>query len=238
MKAHSEHVEILSVIRARSGKPTQHTFSDNYLGNTHPRYPINAPTLRIIAREWMKEHRQMEAKEFQSVLTSLINGPSATEKFMAGVLLYVSRKPQRKFDPACFDQWLDQLIGWAEIDSVCTGPYTATEIPIDWKRWKKILVAFSKSKNINKRRASIVLLCSPLSKPGNENLLPVAFVNIDRLKHEKSVLITKAISWVLRSGVRYYKAEVQKYVNANKDSLPKIAVRETMVKLKTGRKNR
>jgi 3-methyladenine DNA glycosylase AlkD len=237
MKPNPHHSEILSAIIRRSGKPTQHTFLDSYLGNTHPRYPIDVPTLRLIAKEWMKDHRDMPAKDFHLMLTGLINAPSATEKCMAGVLLDASTKTQRKFDPHTFDTWLDQLEGWAEVDTVCTGPFTVTEIPNDWQRWKKILVNLSKSKNINKRRASLVLLCSPLSKPGNEHLLPVAFANIDRVKHETPVLITKAISWLLRSAVRYYGADVKKYLAVNKDTLPKIAVRETSVKLKTGKKS-
>ena len=51
-------------------------------------------------------------------------------------------------------------------------------------------------------------------------------------------MITKAISWLLRSMIRHYKNEVSDYVNAQADTLPKIAVRETLVKLKTGRKTK
>lgn len=62
--------------------------------------------------------------------------------------------------------------------------------------------------------------------------------NIERLKHEKEILITKAISWVLRSAVTHHEQAVKRYVLANKDTLPKIAVRETLVKIKTGTKTK
>jgi 3-methyladenine DNA glycosylase AlkD len=230
------HKEILILIKENSGTPTQHTFLDGYLGNEHPRYPINNPTLRLIAKEWMKEHRSLPAADFEKLLTSLIQGDSSTEKFMAGMLMDVSTKEQRKFDPSVFDVWLDHLIGWAEIDVVCTGQYTITEIPGQWKAWEKLLVKFSKSKNISKRRASIVLLCSPLSKHNDDFLAAMAFANIDRLKHEKEILITKAISWVLRSMVRHHRKDLVAYLDKNGNSLPKIAVRETNRKLDTGRK--
>lgn len=231
------HDEILKIIKANAGTPTLHTFSDSYLGNTHPRYPINTPDLRLIAKEWMKEHKSMTAIRFQKLLTSLIKGKSSTEKTMTGILLDVSTKDQRKFDPACFNDWLNHLVGWAEIDSVCTGKYTITEIPTNFATWKKLLLGFSKSKNIGKRRASLVFLCSPISQGPNPQLANLAFTLIDKLKSEKEILITKAISWLLRSMVRYHKSMVADYLKSNRESLPAIAVRETMVKIETGKKN-
>jgi 3-methyladenine DNA glycosylase AlkD len=74
-------------------------------------------------------------------------------------------------------------------------------------------------------------------KPDNDELVEVALQNIDRLKGEKEVLITKAISWVLRSMIKQYRKRVSAYIAENKTTLPAIAVRETMMKLKTGRKS-
>lgn len=235
----SHHKNLLGEIKNRSGKATQHTYLDNYLGNDHPRYPISSPVLRIIAKEWMKVNKEKIAlKDFTALLTSLIEGESATEKTMAGILLDYAPASLKKFNPSLFDSWLDHLKGWAEVDVLCTGTYTISEIPENFTAWKKLLIAFSKSKQIEKRRASIVLLCSPLSKVKDDRLIEITFQNIDRLKSEKEILITKAISWVLRSAVKLYKKEVQDFVNLNVDTLPKIAVRETMVKLKTGKKTK
>src|SRR5687768_11387165 len=108
------HQEILQLIKKNSGTPTQHTFEDSYLGNTHPRYPINAPAMRRIGKEWMRAHRDISAKQFSEMLTSLIEGKSSTEKVMAGILMDAATKVQRKFDPFLFDDWLNHLEGWAE----------------------------------------------------------------------------------------------------------------------------
>jgi 3-methyladenine DNA glycosylase AlkD len=97
------------------------------------------------------------------------------------------------------------------------------------------LLQLNKSKNINKRRASIVLLCLPLRIHDNR-IPPVAFSLIDNLKHEKEILITKAISWVLRSMVKHHREALEEYLHENKETLPSIAVRETLMKLKTGKK--
>ena len=233
---HPHHKEILDIIKENSGEATRHTFLDRYLGNTHPRYAINAPTLRLIAKEWMKDHKKTSAAEFAKILASLIKGKSATEKFFAGILLDASTQQQRQFDPRSFEKWLDHLVGWAEVDSVCTGDYTITAIPANFVSWKKILVRLSKSKNINKRRASLVFLCSPLRRVKDKRLAAIAIQNVDRLKHEKEPLITKAISWVLRSMVNHHKLLLESYLKKNQKELPAIAVRETTTKLKTGRK--
>lgn len=234
----SFHRQILHKIKEKAVKPTQHTFLNNYLGNQHPRYAIGATELRAIAKEWMKENAGMTAESFAQVLNDLIHGESSTEKWMAGILLDYSKKEQRKFDPSLFDDWLDQLEGWAEIDAVCTSKYTRTEIVNQWKKWKPLLTRFSKSKNISKRRASIVLFCSPLSQFENKDLSEVALQNVDRLKSEKNVLITKAVSWVLRSMIKHNRTIVEEYVKENGSTLPKIALRETLVKLETGRKTK
>jgi 3-methyladenine DNA glycosylase AlkD len=233
----SYHEEILGLIKKHAGQATQHTFLDGYLGNSHPRYAISAPVLRRIAKEWMREHRDLSCKEFSNLLSSLIKAPSSTEKCMAGILLDASTKEQGKFDPKLFDKWLDHLEGWAEVDTVCTGTYTKTEITGQWKSWKALISKFSKSKNINKRRASLVLFCSPLRSSDDERLADHALVIVDRLKHEKEILITKAISWVLRSMEKLHRQKLEHYLDENATTLPKVALRETMIKLKTGLKS-
>jgi 3-methyladenine DNA glycosylase AlkD len=233
------HREILNLILSHSGTPTKHTFLDDYLGNTHPRYPINAPTLRSIAKTWMKNHLdELSPKNFVALITSLIKGKSSTEKVMAGILLDYSPASLHDFDPVVFNQWLDHLQGWAEVDNLCTGAYAASAIPADFAKWKKLLTQFAKNKMIEKRRASIVLLCSPLRKAKDERLVEIVFQNIQLLKAEKEVLITKAISWVLRCAIKHHKKAVSDFVKANSDSLPKIAVRETLTVLKTGKKTK
>jgi 3-methyladenine DNA glycosylase AlkD len=229
------HKEILEQIKLHSGKPTQHTFLDSYLGNSHPRYSISIPILRKIAKKWMSSHRSLSVSKFAALLTSLIKADSSTEKTLVGILLDYSTMEQRKFDPKLFDRWLNYLQGWAEVDSLCTGRYSDSEILSQWKTWRPQLIKFSKSKNIHKRRASLVLLCSPLRKSVDPRLARMALQNTHRLKNEKEILITKAISWVLRTLAKHHRPTLIQFMN-NESGLPAIAVRETWRVLETGRK--
>jgi len=232
------HNEILQQIKQHSGKPTQHTFLNNYLGNSHPRYPISIPLLRKIAKEWMKSHDYLKHTEISSLLTSLAKGKSSTEKCMVGTLLDYTNPEQRKFRPEIFNTWLDELEGWAEVDSLCTSRYTDTEILGQWNSWKPLLNKFAKSRKIEKRRASLVLLCSPLRKISDERLAQMAIQNIIRLSSEKEILITKAISWTLRNMIKFYRPLVEEYIKSHSEELPKIALRETRIKLATGKKSK
>lgn len=232
----SHHLDILHLIKENADGPTQHTFLEGYLGTSHPRYPISNPILRLIAKEWMREHKTMKVTAFQKLLTSLVKGESMTEKVMAGMLLDLATPEQRSFDPKLFDNWLDHLEGWAEVDSLCTGTYPAFEILHQWSVWKKLLIQFSKSKNIYKRRASLVFLGPAVGKHNDVRLVELAIANIERLKHEKEILITKAVSWLLRDLVKHHKKMVSDYISKNKSTLPAIAVRETLIKIKTGKK--
>jgi 3-methyladenine DNA glycosylase AlkD len=236
VKLHPCHTEILTEIIRKSGKATQHTFLENYLGNKHPRYPVSAPVLRRIAKDWAARHQALTAGEFCEVVSSFIHGKSFTEKCMGGILLDYARSQQRKFDISVFDQWLEQLEGWAEVDSLCTGKFQLLEIPANFIKWKPLLVRLSKSREITKRRASLVLLCSPISHCEKNEVAAVALSNINRLRHEREILITKAISWLLRSMIKHHRQKVEDYIEANRESLPAIAVRETLVKLRTGKK--
>src|SRR5688572_19473183 len=126
------HHEILQMIKESSGKGTQHTSLDSYLGNSHPRYPITAPVLRTIAKSWMKAHRDLAMADFRDFLTSLIEGVSSTEKVMAGILMDYATVSQGSFHPKIFDSWLNHVEGWAEVDALCTGKYMIKQLPPAW----------------------------------------------------------------------------------------------------------
>lgn len=228
------HAELLKIIRINAG---DETYQYDYIGTQHPLYKITNPVLRLIAKEWKRDHKHMSVTVFQKMITSLLHGKSATEKLLAGMLLDVATPEQRNFKPTLFDDWLNHVEGWAEVDTLCTGQYTNTEIPRQWNAWQKLLTKWTKSKNIHKRRASLVFLCSPARQQKDESLATLALANIDQLKHEKDILITKAVSWLLRSLVKHHKKLVGDYLTANRSSLPAIAVRETITKIATGKKN-
>jgi 3-methyladenine DNA glycosylase AlkD len=122
------------------------------------------------------------------------------------------------------------------VDSLCQSTFTAQDLLIDWGNWGKMLTKLSVGKNISRRRASLVLLCKSVRGSDDARLADVAFANLDRLKEEKDILISKAVSWLLRALIKHHRLRVKDFVAKNRDVLPKFVVREVENKLQFGKK--
>lgn len=234
------HAEILQEIKrvTKSNSKTSSWHDDgSYMGTTKTIYHITNPQIRTIAKNWVGQHKTLTVPELTLLLNSFFSGASHNERSFGGKLLGYYPKLRCQLKPELLDKWLDGAEGWGEVDSVCQNVFQAKEMLENWKDWEKWLRIWSKDKNIHKRRASLVLLTGPVVYSGDKRLTDLAFENIDRLKGEKDILITKAVSWLLRSMVRRHPELVRKYMDKNENLLPKIAIRETCNKLKSGRKS-
>jgi 3-methyladenine DNA glycosylase AlkD len=207
-----------------------------YIGSRKISYKINAIKKKELVKNWLKKHPQLSSEEYIQLLNSLYDGKIHTEISIAGKILEFTPKLRKYIKPGILDKWLSNVEGWAEVDSLCQSNFTSDEMLDKWKEWKKLLISLSKNDNVHKRRASLVLLTGPVRHSTDPKLVKLSFINIDRLKGEKDILITKAISWLLRDLIKYNRNAVEIYLEMNKDQLPKIAIRETKRKLLTGRK--
>jgi 3-methyladenine DNA glycosylase AlkD len=194
------------------------------------------PQLRKAALTWAKHNKDISARRFQQIVTGLIHESDGIKKCMGGILLGYMPAQRSGLSPFLYDEWLEHTEGWGAVDAICYGHFTATEILDNFAGWKTLIKKLAKSPNANKRRAALVLLTKPVKESGDKQLSALAFGVIETLKEEKVILITKAISWLLRNLTRRHGPEVRKYLAVAQDSLPKIAVRETRNKLNYGKK--
>lgn len=209
-----------------------------YLGSDKPTKCIKTGVIIRLAKKIVKENK-FDSKSLTDLLDLLYSKAKTYEEIaLAASLISVSPKLKREINPEKLDKWLSSTCGWAECDVLCQSNFPAEVMLPNWSIWKKLLIKFSKDKNIQKRRASLVLLTKAGRTSPDVKFSDLAFKNIERLKKEKEVLITKAVSWILRSLIKNHKEEVADYLNENRDTLPKIAVREVQMKLATGRKSK
>jgi 3-methyladenine DNA glycosylase AlkD len=233
---HHLHENILEQIRVVAQNPDRSKLSDAYHGTTHPHYYLSNPQLRQIAKGWVKAHQNISVNEYLACLDSLYQGVSYEEKIIGGYLLEYTPRLRKHIAPDMINRWLQYLEGWAEIDSLCQGKLDANNFLESWNEWKATLSQFSDSSSISHRRASLVLLTSPVSQSSDSRLSALALLLITKLMHEKDILITKAISWILRSMIKHHQEEVVQFIKRYKTELPSIAIRETVHKLHTGKK--
>ncbi|HEY1928960.1 MAG TPA: DNA alkylation repair protein [Caulobacteraceae bacterium] len=235
---HPEHARLLAEIRALAPSPREEPPQrDSYGGSGHPFYRVGVPERRAIAKAWVARRRGRDPSETLAVIDSLFAGDSHEEKTLPGFILALDRVAHRRVRPADLDRWLGELNGWAEIDCLCQSVFTAEDMAADWPAWKALIDRLAADKNINKRRAALVLLNAPVRGSDDPCFRDLALQVIDTLKAERDILITKAVSWLLRTTTSRHRAAVEDYLAREADHLPKIAVRETRIKLATGTKS-
>ena len=234
---HAEHQALLQQLHAAS-RAEGRLAAQAYLGTGSSSLNVSVPARRKIARAWRAAHKDWPTAQVLALVDGLVAGDTHEEKTL-GLLILESLGPTRRpFGPAEVDRWLDHLVGWAEVDSLCQSLFGPEDLLGDWPAWSASIRRLAGDPNINKRRAALVLLTRPARTSPDPRLLQLAFEVIDRLKGEKPIIITKAVSWLLRSLADQHPQAVGAYLAAERDSLPKIAIRETRAKLTTGRKTK
>jgi len=234
----AEQAALVAQLRA-AGRPQRGCGdNDSYASGGHPFFNVSIPDLRRIARGWLGAHRKIaDDEEVLALAGRLITGEAYEEKVLGAVILGYSDRARRLATPAMLEGWLDHVAGWAEIDSLCASVFPADQMAADWPAWRALIERLAGDANINKRRAALVLLCTPSRTSDDVRFRDLAFVVIEKLKAERPILITKAVSWLLRSMSVQHAAAVSAYVEAHAASLPAIAVRETRTKLRSGTKS-
>jgi 3-methyladenine DNA glycosylase AlkD len=231
------HAALVAQLRA-AGKPYRGgQQNDSYTGSGHPFFNVSVPEMRRIARAWLAAHRRADAAAQLAVVDRLFRGEAYEEKVLAAVLLGYGRAARASATPAMVDAWLHGLTGWAEIDSLCASVFSAAEMAAAWPEWRELIGRLSGDADIGRRRAALVLLCTPSRTSDDPRFAELAFEVVGRLAPERAILITKAVSWLLRSLATRRPAEVAAYLDAHAAALPAIAVRETRKKLESGTKS-
>jgi 3-methyladenine DNA glycosylase AlkD len=198
---------------------------------------VAVPERRRIAKAWLRAHKTWTTAQVLALVGELVRGETHEEKTLGLLLLEGLGRGRQPFGPAEADGWLDHLVGWAEVDSLCQSIFGPEDLLGDWPAWSGFLRRLARDANINKRRAALVLLCRSTRTSQDARLKDLAFEIVETLKGEREIIITKAVSWLLRSLGEQHPAAVGAYLDAEGPSLPAIAVRETRIKLATGRKN-
>jgi 3-methyladenine DNA glycosylase AlkD len=232
---HTHHKTLLAEILSNQRKGRD-AFGVSYLRSGHRYYGLTAPELRGAAKAWLAANKLLPPKAIVKVLDSLFLAESHEEKILAAVMLGYSKAARGAVTTKTLDAWLDHLVGWAEIDALCSNVFKPDEVLASWKEWERFLKRLSRDGNINKRRAALVFLTGPVRYTSDKRLSTLAFETVERLKGEREIIITKAVSWLLRNLTIQHRQAVASYIAKNKATLPAIAVRETTRKIKTGRK--
>jgi len=220
---------------SKNSKPNFDGFGLKYVGTQKPSFHLNTNEMRNIAKNFVKSH-SLSNKEYIDFIDALYYGETYDEIIIAALIVGQAKELRQNLSPQNLHHWVVNTHGWAECDVLCQMAFDSDDFLNNWSVWEKALMQFAKDPNVQIRRASLVLLTKPFRQSADSKLVKVALHNLNLLKNEKDILITKAVSWVLRAMIKYHKETVTKYLQENLNSLPKIAIREVRSKLDTGKK--
>lgn len=218
--------------------PERAAADSSYTSGGHAYYGVSVPERWQLVNAWWREHRDLTVAQLLATCDSLISSNIYEEKTLGCMIIKQHRHVCAAVTPTDIERWLGHLAGWAEVDSLCQNTIPASQMLADWTAWDGLIGRLAADRNINKRRAALVLLTGPVHYSADPRLLIAALRTVDALKHERAILITKAVSWMLRALTTQHRSELEAYLAANREALPAIAVRETQVKLDTGTKKR
>jgi 3-methyladenine DNA glycosylase AlkD len=195
---------------------------------------VRVPIVRKIAKEWVKENKEISEIEFLKLLQALWKQPVFEPRSLAQELLIANKKYWKKFDWKVGESWLNDVDNWVHCDVLSWQIFGFLVL---WdKSHLKNLKSYLKKPGKWHRRAGIVSLLQLIRQ--KEIRPDEVLVMIDEIIDDQDPMIQKAISWVLREMVRAgYDKEIEKYLAENKDKLAGYAVREVTNKLKTGLKS-
>lgn len=211
-------------------------FLQHYMGTVRPLLCVGISDVRALGKSFVKTNPDLTAAERTAILDALYAAPVFEERLLAATVLHAMSDYRKQVNLDDLERWLRGLSGWAEVDTTCQNGWTHGELLARWPIWDATLARFAADPSPSLRRASLILLVSPLRSSADPRLSRRAFANIEALKSEREVIITKAISWLLRTLLRHHAAAVRAYLDEQESTLPRIAVRETRKKLETGKK--
>lgn len=225
-----ERIERTEPARGNTSQRPEH------LGTVRRWYGLANAQRRKIILDFVAEHRDLPYADWRDLIDSLYHGASYEERCAPQTLLLRYPRHRRALSLNQLDKWLGCLEGWAEVDSTCQTVFNAADLLAAWDGWSALLRSLARDANINKQRAALVLLTAPITQSDDTRLLYLALELIQQLQSDKDKRIAKAVSWLLRKGIKLHRAAIAEFVEVHAESLPAIAVRETRRKLATGKK--
>lgn len=222
---------------ARRGDPKKCEPIRYYFNHTKLKmYGASTPAQRSIVRQWTREHRQTPAREVLALVNALYSAPSFDERLMASYILSQNTRVIPGITETQWNRWITCIDNWAVSDNICGVPL-GTWILADPARGEHYLKKLITSKNIWARRVAIVVLTWVVWYDNSPRWKDLAFSFIRKTMHERDVIMTKAVSWILRALIQYHAPAVRAFLKKYEKELPAIARREAVNKLTTGRKS-
>ncbi len=191
-----------------------------------PYYGVPSPGLRQLCKELFAEHPLDGFGFWRATVLELWRGATHREERYAAIALALDRRygvHQTMRALPLYEELVLSGAWWDYVDAIATrglGGLLARH-PAEMKQ---VLLAWSRSSNLWKRRASILAQV----KRKQETNLELLYACIDPNLADREFFIRKAIGWALRSYAWTDLEEVRRYLAAHQDRMSGLSRREAL----------
>jgi 3-methyladenine DNA glycosylase AlkD len=210
----------------RVADPRKAPIMQAYMKSAMPYHGVQTPLLDRTCKQLFRDLEWRDANAWQAhVLELWRNATHREERYVA--IHLTGRKAASAFqNPAAMPLYEEIIVRgawWDYVDVIASrrvGPILRTHpTPM-----KKLMLRWSKSENLWKRRTSII--CQLGFRKDTD--LDLLYACIDPSLDSDEFFLRKAIGWALRQYAWTDRAEVKRYVKRNEDRLSNLSKREAL----------
>ena len=197
---------------------------------------VSNPDMRLVIKELKKEYSHWSSRDWISLSKELVKMSVFECQVVAYELIAGSRKLLDALEYGDLEALQRNLDNWASVDHFTVGIYGVL--------WGKGVVKdghidrLLESENVWDRRVGVVstVALNTASRGGTGDTGRTLSV-CERVVHERHPMIRKALSWALRSLIRWDREAVYGFLETHRGSMSAQVVREVSHKLEYGTKN-
>jgi len=229
MRRKAEKSSLLRVVRRAlraAAEPGRAVPMQAYMKSDMPYHGVPAPRLKAICRELFAKYPFASAEEFRAGVLALWRSARFREERYVAIQL-TGHKCAREFqDLATLPMYEEMIVTgawWDYVDELAAnriGPLLA-KYP---REMRKIILTWSRSDNLWKRRTSI--LCQLSFRERTD--LDLLYRCIEPSLASKEFFLRKAIGWALRQLARNDPDAVRRYVHEHTHELSGLSRREAL----------
>lgn len=210
----------------RVAEPRKAPFMQAYMKSEMPYHGVSAPLLRASCKKLFSQVDLPSREKWRTKVLELWRGAKFREERYVAIALTADKRAAVFQTPSAMSLYEEIIVTgawWDYVDDVAShrvGPILR-EYPAPMK---KKMLAWSKSSNIWKRRASII--CQLGFKQHTD--LDLLYACIEPSLDSQEFFLRKAIGWALRQHAWTDPAEVKRYVRQNRERLSRLSYREAV----------
>jgi 3-methyladenine DNA glycosylase AlkD len=197
-----------------------------YMKSAMPYHGVHTPILSRTCKQLFSDLELASAPIWRAYVLELWRGATHREERYAAILLSGDRRAARFQTPAAMPLYEELIVTgawWDYVDPIASGR-VGPILKSYPARMKKMMLAWSRSDNVWKRRTSI--LCQLGLK--NDTDVELLYACVQPSMDSNEFFLQKAIGWALRQQARIDPRRVQRYVRRNEGRLSNLSKREAL----------